>query len=345
MPAHRIVWLMLEPNFSHRISRQWIINGPPETKKPLRSKIRPVLPVIYPIKCPLCSIIGSPHDIRVSGRQKFIVTLQSHHPGIPAFYYPEKMTTLFISDLHLTPARPETTAQFIDFMHGPARDADQLFILGDFFEYWIGDDAAELTGLGPILDELSGLTAAGVSVSFIAGNRDFLVGHGFTERTGADILPDESIIDLDGRPVLILHGDSLCTDDLSHQSFRNTVLNSEWQSDFLSRSIGERAELAKQARMMSAESTSGKPMEIMDVNRQAVINAMKEQQVDLLIHGHTHRPDIHRVDADDLQGARIVLGDWYDQASMLVFSGKEFELTARENTHNLRRSTHGWVIG
>ena len=229
-------------------------------------------------------------------------------------------------------------------MHGPARDADQLFILGDFFEYWIGDDAAQLTGLGPILDELSGLTAAGVSVSFIAGNRDFLVGHGFTERTGADILPDESIIDLDGRPVLILHGDSLCTDDLSHQSFRNTVLNSEWQSDFLSRSIRERAELAKKARMVSIESTSEKPMEIMDVNRQAVINAMKEHQVDLLIHGHTHRPDIHQVDADGLQGARIVLGDWYDQASMLVFSGEVFELTARENTHKLRRSTHGWVF-
>jgi UDP-2,3-diacylglucosamine hydrolase len=246
------------------------------------------------------------------------------------------MTILFISDLHLTPERPEILLMFNEFMRGPARDADQLYILGDLFEYWIGIDAIDLLQIRPMLDEISGVVKSGTEVFFIAGNRDFLVGNDFAEFTGTRLLTDGTIIELDSRPVLLMHGDSLCTNDVEHQAFRQMVLNPEWQARFLSRPITERIELARQARMLSTESTNAKPMAIMDVNNESVVNAMNEHGVDLLIHGHTHRPDIHTVNINGADGSRIVLGDWYEQMSALEFSHGEIVLTAGGTDRRLK---------
>ena len=246
------------------------------------------------------------------------------------------MTTLFISDLHLTPDRPATSSQFSSFMRGPARHSERLFILGDLFEYWIGIDAIELLGLGALLQEISDLVASGTEVLFIAGNRDFLVGNDFAERTGISILADGSLIDLGARPALVMHGDSLCTDDTDHQAFRRMVLNPAWQAGFLSRPLEERVELAKEARLLSTESTSQKSMDIMDVNSQTVTDIMKRHDVDLLIHGHTHRPKIHLVDLNGHQGSRIVLGDWYEQMSVLEYSDGRLELTAGDQVSVIR---------
>ena len=166
------------------------------------------------------------------------------------------MHTCFISDLHLTDKRPEITRAFLAFLEGEARSAERLYLLGDLFEYWIGDDAAQLLGAEPVLESMRQL-AEKLPCYFIAGNRDFLTGEQFSRMSGFEILPDETIIDLYGIPTLILHGDSLCTDDVEHQHFREQIVtNSVWRSEFLSLPIAERIEQARQARMQSNEHKS-----------------------------------------------------------------------------------------
>ncbi len=235
--------------------------------------------------------------------------------------------TLFISDLHLTPERPQILELFLQFLDHDARDAEALYILGDLFEYWIGDDAAEQIGHQSILHGLHRLTDGGIPVYIMHGNRDFLIGREFCRHTGTTLLPDPTTLTLYGQAAVIMHGDSLCTDDTEHQRFRATVREQTWQDEFLAKPIQVRLAIAKQLRQQSDRSKPTKSPTIMDVNEQSVCDAMQTYGANILIHGHTHRPGFHTVDVGGQQAQRIVLGDWYEQSSVLTASHKGFELT------------------
>ncbi|HEY9150515.1 MAG TPA: UDP-2,3-diacylglucosamine diphosphatase [Gammaproteobacteria bacterium] len=223
---------------------------------------------------------------------------------------------LFISDLHLDPTRPRVSDLFLDFLAGEARTATALYILGDLFEAWIGDDDPEPEHARVI----AGLRAAvdsGVPIFVMHGNRDFLLGDDFARRSGAQQLPDSLVIELFGTPTLLLHGDTLCTDDQAYQDFRAMVRDAGWQGDFLARPIHERQAIARQLRETSQRATRGKPEYITDVNAAAVADSMRTAGVRQLIHGHTHRPAVHDFELDGQAARRIVLGDWYEQGSLL----------------------------
>lgn len=228
------------------------------------------------------------------------------------------MTTLFISDLHLCAERPRITELFLDFLAREAAAAEALYILGDLFEYWIGDDALDGgdngDGTREIVVALRQLSAAGVPIFLLHGNRDFLLGENFCAATGCRLLSDPSVIDLYGEPTLLMHGDLLCTDDLEYQTVRRQVRDPRWIAQFLARTRPEREALVRGYRAQSQAVTQAKAAEIMDVNADAVAAAMTAHGVRRLIHGHTHRPAIHRL----AQGKRIVLGDWYEQGSVLA---------------------------
>jgi len=228
------------------------------------------------------------------------------------------MPTLFISDLHLDDTRPQITDLFARFLAREARGADALYILGDLFESWIGDDE-DATLATRVADALRGLRDGDVPIYFMHGNRDFLLGANYAERTGMTLLADPTIIDLHGERTLLMHGDTLCTDDLDYQKFRTLVRNPAWQTQFLAKPLAERRVFAAQARGESRKQTAMKPAEIMDVNQNAVASAMRTHDVRRLIHGHTHRPATHRFDLDGQAAERIVLGDWYEQSSVLTW--------------------------
>ncbi len=224
------------------------------------------------------------------------------------------MHTYFISDLHLTPERPNAIKAFTDFMTLKAHSAEKLYILGDLFEYWIGDDAASLIGAEPLLSMMRAASTH-TDCYFIAGNRDFLVRDDFSNMTGFKILPDETVVDLYGTPTLLLHGDSLCTDDQKHQQFRTQMMtNNQFCDHFLSLPIPERIETAKQARMQSGEHKAGISMDIMDVTLEAVDQAFNDHHVSQMIHGHTHRQATH----DHNGKTRYVLGDWDKTSSVIT---------------------------
>lgn len=234
--------------------------------------------------------------------------------------------TLFISDLHLDPQRPHMLALFRRFLAGiDTGTCDGLYILGDLFEAWIGDDEDD-PALLAVLDHLAALGTRGVPVAVMHGNRDFLLGERFAERTGARLLPDPSVIELYGRPTLLMHGDTLCTDDVAYQAFRAQVRNPDWQAAFLARPLAERRAIAASLRETSKTETAGKAAEIMDVNADAVIQALAEQGVDRLIHGHTHRPALHSLEVAGRPAQRIVLGDWYDTGSALLCTANDCRL-------------------
>ncbi|BBB26319.1 UDP-2,3-diacylglucosamine diphosphatase [Amphritea japonica] len=216
------------------------------------------------------------------------------------------MRKLFISDLHLYSGRPDLTRALLHFLSTTAQDCDQLYILGDLFEAWIGDDFIP-DDLQPVIDSLSKLSHSGCQIYFQHGNRDFLIGSQFAELTGAKLLGDSEIIQLASGSALLMHGDQLCTDDLEYQALRQQLRSPQWQAAVLAKSVPERLEMAKQLRMASDTHTAGKAMTIMDVNPQAVADAMTAATTDLLIHGHTHRPAVHQLDNNK---RRIVLGDW-----------------------------------
>lgn len=226
------------------------------------------------------------------------------------------MTTLFVSDLHLDDARPHIVEDFERFCAGEARRADALYILGDLFEAYIGDDDDAALN-ARIARALHGIAGAGVPVHFIAGNRDFLLGMDYARRCGMQLLDDGSVIDLYGTPTLILHGDVLCTDDAAYLAFRGQVRDPAWQAAFLARPLAERRAFAAQARDASRAHTSNTDIAIMDVNQQAVESALRQAGVTRMIHGHTHRPAIHDFTLDGRPAQRIVLGDWYEQGSVL----------------------------
>ena len=226
------------------------------------------------------------------------------------------MPTLFISDIHLGDEHPEISQRFIEFLTTEAPAADALYILGDLFDVWIGDDAVQAEHR-PALDALRQLSDSGVPIYVMHGNRDFLLGKAFESMTGCQLINEAIVIDLHGTPTLLMHGDSLCTDDVEYIQLRAQLRNSEWQQQFLSASIEQRIQIARQYRSESMSRIQNKSVEIMDVNSNAVIEAMRTHGVTQLIHGHTHRPAVHALEIDGKPAQRIVLGDWYSQNSSL----------------------------
>ena len=238
--------------------------------------------------------------------------------------------TLFISDLHLDPERPAITALFLDFLASRASGSDALYILGDLFEAWIGDDDTGSLNQA-VCDGLKACTVAGTPVFVMRGNRDFLLGSGFAERSASTLLEDPTRIDLYGSPALLMHGDLLCTDDTEYMAFRKMVRDPGWQRGMLAKPLDERRQMAQAMRASSREQTGGKQESIMDVNSDAVVRLMTENHVQRLIHGHTHRPAIHDMDIAGHAAQRIVLGDWYEQGSVLVCSHAGCELQTLAN--------------
>ncbi|NUU64749.1 UDP-2,3-diacylglucosamine diphosphatase [Enterobacteriaceae bacterium BIT-l23] len=237
------------------------------------------------------------------------------------------MATLFIADLHLCAEEPAITAGFLRFLAGDARKADALYILGDLFEAWIGDDDPEPLHR-QVAQALRSLVDSGVPCFFIHGNRDFLVGQRFARESGMQLLPEEQVLSIDGRRVLIMHGDTLCTDDHGYQAFRARVHQGWLQTLFLALPLFIRKRIAARMRAGSKAANGSKSMEIMDVNQQAVREAMSRQQVRWLIHGHTHRPAIHPLDVDGEPAWRCVLGAWHREGSMIRVTADDVELVA-----------------
>jgi UDP-2,3-diacylglucosamine hydrolase len=226
------------------------------------------------------------------------------------------VATLFISDLHIDASRPAITDQFLSFLSGEAASADALYILGDLFESWVGDDAAD-SAQAAALSGLRALTSGGVPCFVMHGNRDFLLGARFCEMSGAELLPDPLIVTLYGEPVLVMHGDALCTDDRAYQRLRATVRDLDWQRQFQALPIAARRALAGAARVGSQAHTTAVEYAVTDVNATSVATALRAAGTATLLHGHTHRPAIHPLEVDGRACTRIVLGDWYDQGSLL----------------------------
>lgn len=225
------------------------------------------------------------------------------------------MTTLFISDLHLADTQPEITQMFFHFLRGPAREAASLYILGDLFEYWAGDDDFDEPLNSAVAAALRELFERGVNTCFMAGNRDFLIGDGFAKRSGLRLIADPTLIDLDGTPTLLMHGDTLCTDDAAYMQFRNTVRTPAYIAQFLAQPLAARKAQIEALRKRSQTEKQTKDSAIMDVNREAVIETMRRHVAPRLIHGHTHRPAEHRHWIDGKECSRIVLSDWSAQRS------------------------------
>lgn len=220
------------------------------------------------------------------------------------------MAIYFISDLHLRGDQPSLLQLFEKFINQLTDDAEAVYILGDLFEVWLGDDMV-LPDYQPALKALHRLTQRGVPVYVMYGNRDFLMREQFCQQTGASLLADPSLINLFGVPTVLLHGDTLCTDDVRYQQFRAMVRNPAFQNSFLAKTPTERLAVVKEYRQMSVAETSNKSMDIMDVNLQTVVKVLQQQQVYQMIHGHTHRPAIHEVPVDGTMAKRIVLSDWH----------------------------------
>ena len=235
--------------------------------------------------------------------------------------------TLFISDLHLDPERPVIKELFLEFLKNRAVRAEALYILGDLFEAWVGDDDDAPMNRA-VCSALRACAESGTAVYVMHGNRDFLLGPVFAEQSGATLLDDPARIDLYGTPTLLMHGDLLCTDDTEYLTFRKMVRDPDWQSAMLAKPLEERRLMAQEMRASSREQTGGKPETIMDVNSDAVIDVMRAHQVTRLIHGHTHRPAVHELEVAGEVSQRIVLGDWYEQGSMLLCSPSGCELQA-----------------
>lgn len=231
------------------------------------------------------------------------------------------MATLFVSDLHLDEARPHITELFGRFLAEEAAHADALYILGDLFEAWIGDDDPSEVGAF-VADRLQALRHGGVPVSFIRGNRDFLLGDDYARHAGMEILPDPAVVVLQGEPVLLLHGDTLCTGDTAYQAFRSQTRDPGWQARFLAQPLAAREAFARQAREASRAHQAGLQCAgsieaITDVAPLEVSGMFARYGLSTMIHGHTHRPAVHATEVSGRACRRIVLGDWYEQGSVL----------------------------
>ncbi len=226
------------------------------------------------------------------------------------------MSTIFISDLHLDPIRPAAIRAFLTLLTNKAGHCDALYILGDFFELWIGDDDDSALSQ-EITTALAQFTDSGTPLYIMHGNRDFLLGQRFAETTGAQLIEDPILIQLYGKSVLLAHGDALCIDDHEYMQFRQLCRQPQWQQAQLEQPLEQRRQLAMQMRAESQAANSNKADAIMDVNTDEVLRVMGEFNTDLLIHGHTHRPAIHKLELDRKPAQRIVLGDW-DQSGWIL---------------------------
>ena len=225
--------------------------------------------------------------------------------------------TLFASDLHLDSEAPWAIDAFLAFLEGPARDADSLYLLGDIFEAWVGDDDDDAAN-ARACDGLAKLTRAGTPVFAMHGNRDFLLGESFENLTGVKLLPDPVVVELHGVPTLLSHGDVLCTQDLPYQELRSIVRQPSWQRRFLSLPLSARRALASAARAGSKAHTERQIPVLMDVNPDAVTEALRATGARRLIHGHTHRPAVHQFEVDGVKSERVVLAPWYESASCVA---------------------------
>jgi len=231
------------------------------------------------------------------------------------------MATLFASDLHLDSEAPWAIDAFIAFLEGPARSAEALYLLGDLFEVWVGDDDDNPDN-ARTCDALKTLTDSGVATYAIHGNRDFLLGERFVQRTGVKLLPDPVLVDLYGVPTLLSHGDAFCTEDTSYQQLRSIVRQPSWQRRFLSLPLAARRLLANAARAGSKAHTGRTIPTIMDANPEAVLRALRATGARRLIHGHTHRPAVHPCVVDGVNAERVVLAPWYEAASCVSISAE-----------------------
>lgn len=236
---------------------------------------------------------------------------------------------LFISDLHLAAERPAINERFFDFLREQAARAERLFILGDLFEYWIGDDELEAPGdplARSVVDALAALSRRGVSVALMHGNRDFLIGRRFCAATGARLLEDPTVEKIGGVRTLLMHGDTLCTDDRDYQAWRRTARSRAWQDEFLAKPLPERRREVLGMRAKSKEVVGAKPADIMDVNDGAVREALRSHGLTRLVHGHTHRPARHALEVDGRRCERWVLPDWYGRGGYLEIGAGEPQL-------------------
>ncbi len=231
------------------------------------------------------------------------------------------MKPRFISDIHLCENSPHLTDAFKAFLNESKKTCTHLFILGDLFEIWIGDDD-DSSFIQDIKKALIEFTSDGPETFFMHGNRDFLLGENFANEVGISLLPDPYTLDINGLKVILSHGDFLCTDDINYINFRNQVRSKDWQNDFLSKSIEEREQIAQSLRSDSKKATSNKPLEITDVNLETVNKFIKEHKPDIFIHGHTHKPKIHAHNATQ----RLVLGDWDNSGWYLSITENSLDL-------------------
>ena len=232
---------------------------------------------------------------------------------------------LLISDLHLEQGRPDITAALLAFLERNANSCSALYILGDLFEVWIGDDdVSELSTA--VANALNRFHEAGADIYILLGNRDFLLGASYAASCGATLIDDSTVIDTPIGPALVLHGDDLCSDDVDYIKFRNTVRQKSWQQDFLSKTLTERRAFADQARQQSQQATSTKDNAIMDVNAAAVEQRLRETGQKLMIHGHTHRPQVHELEVGEDKAQRVVLGDWDSHGWFTEIDGEGLRL-------------------
>jgi len=237
----------------------------------------------------------------------------------------KESVTYFIADLHLAQNRPDITACFLSFLKNDAPKAQTLYILGDLFEYWIGDDDKNPFVI-EVASALNALSLLGTKIYFIHGNRDFLLGRNYAKSCGMQLLPETDMIDLYGKPVLIMHGDTLCTRDIAYQAFRKKSRSWWWQAIVKNLPLFVRKKIAEDYRKKSASATALKSQEIMDVTETEVIAELELHKSQLLIHGHTHRPKVHDIQANNKAAQRIVLGDWYEQGAWLKVTPNSIEL-------------------
>ena len=246
-------------------------------------------------------------------------------PTTPGTLAATKLPAWFIADLHLTANRPRSASAFFDFLSGPARrQAKSLFILGDLFESWAGDDDMSSPFNRDVCAALRELSSAGTEIFFMSGNRDLLIGNGFAHATGVRLLADPTTIRSDSRTILLSHGDMLCTDDHDYQAFSRQARDPSWQAGFLAKPLAARREFIDKARAQSETAKQGKRAEIMDVNADAVASLLRAHGYPIFIHGHTHRPGHRTYLLDGHRCERHVLADWHDRALWLAYDGEGF---------------------
>ena len=233
------------------------------------------------------------------------------------------MLSFFVSDLHLSDTRPAANEAFFSFIEQKAPSAQALYILGDLFEYWVGDDDLAEPFHAVVAGFLRGLSRAGVALYVMQGNRDFLMGRRFCEETGARLLDDPAVVELAGVKTLLMHGDTLCSDDADYQDWRRVARSEKWQREFLSKPLTERRRAILELRERSKKAIRAKPAEVMDVNDDAVRNAFRQHRVTRLVHGHTHKAGRHSMEVDGRLCERWVLPDWYGPGGYLEIGAGE----------------------